>query len=184
MNNKIQLILNEINNVLSIIDDDSVNLFINEILSANKIVVVGAGRVGYALRGFSMRLSHMGLSAYMLGDTNVPNIGKGDLLIVASGSGETQTIYDIVKIAKDNKSNIISICGNLTSRIALLSDVIIYLKTPNKNTHSINPSESIQPMTTLNEQCIGILCDSIVLKIMEKLNETHITMWNRHSNLE
>jgi D-arabinose 5-phosphate isomerase GutQ len=39
-------------------------------------------------------------------------------------------------------------------------------------------------MTTLNEQSIGIFFDAVVLRLMEELNETHETMWERHSNLE
>jgi len=39
-------------------------------------------------------------------------------------------------------------------------------------------------MTTLNEQSLGIFFDSIVLKLMEKMGESHDTMWGRHSNLE
>jgi D-arabinose 5-phosphate isomerase GutQ len=39
-------------------------------------------------------------------------------------------------------------------------------------------------MTTLNEQCLGIFFDAVVLLLMEKMNETHDTMWARHSNLE
>jgi hypothetical protein len=39
-------------------------------------------------------------------------------------------------------------------------------------------------MTTLNEQCLWLFFDAMVLEIMQKTWETHDTMWARHSNLE
>ena len=77
----------------------------------------GAGRVGMAIRGFGMRLGHLGFTAFTLGDSTVPGISNGDLLIVASGSGETQTIVDLVTIASNNGVRIVAVTGNPESRI-------------------------------------------------------------------
>lgn len=176
-------ILLEIDQVLSKTEEKDVSLLIKELTEAKTIVVVGAGRVGMAVRGFAMRLGHIGFKAFTLGDSTVPSIGVGDLLLVCSGSGETQTIYDLVEIAKKNKSRIALVTGNLESRMGKLADVVVKISAPSKM-KSVEGVVSIQPMTTLNEQCLGIFFDSVVLQLMEKLNETHETMWVRHSNLE
>lgn len=176
-------ILKEIDQVFSSIDDTQVEELILEILKAKKIIVCGAGRVGMAIRGFGMRLGHLGVQAFTLGDSTVPGIGTGDLLIVASGSGETQTIYDLVAIGKKNGARIGLITGNLESRMGKLADVAVQIKAPSK-TKVVENFTSIQPMTTLNEQCLGIFFDALVLDLMEKMGETHDTMWARHSNLE
>lgn len=176
-------ILNEIDFVLSkvnILEIDELIRFINK---SNTIVTLGAGRVGMAIKGFAMRLGHLGFKAYHIGDTSLPSIAKKDLLLVASGSGETQSVYDLVKIAKNNGSSIFLITGNKESRIAKLSEKTLIVKAPSK-VKKVDGLESVQPMTTLNEQCLGILFDTIVLEIMEKTGETHKTMWDRHSNLE
>ena len=180
---KINSILGEIIKVLDQVNQSEVDQLISEIDKAGKIVVCGAGRVGYAIRGFGMRLGHMGFNAYALGDTTVPSIAEGDLLIVASGSGETQTIFDMVTIAKKNNAGIVAITGNPDSRIAKLSDSIVKVNAPSK-TKAVEGNVSIQPMTTLNEQCLGLFFDAVVLLLMEKMNENHDTMWARHSNLE
>ena len=180
---KINEILSEISKVLEQVDQNEVDLLITTIANANKIVVCGAGRVGYAIKGFGMRLAHLGLNVYALGDVTVPSIGKGDLLIVASGSGETQTIYDIVAIAKKNNANIALVTGNPDSRIGKLAEFCVKVKAPSK-TKPVDGLVSIQPMTTLNEQSLGIFFDAVVLLLMNKINETHDTMWARHSNLE
>jgi 6-phospho-3-hexuloisomerase len=182
----IDLILKEIKTVLRNIDDYHVELAIKEILSAKKIVICGAGRVGMAGRGFAMRLGHLGLKAYMLGDATVPGLGRKDLFIVCSGSGETQTIYDLVVLAKKNNARVLLISSYIDhnkSRMAKLADTVVVINAPNK-VRKVNGFSSKQPMTTLNEQCLGIFFDALVLLLMEKMGETHETMWKRHSNLE
>jgi 6-phospho-3-hexuloisomerase len=183
MKTKIDIILSELKTVLSQIDEGQVEILIDMILNADRIVVCGAGRVGMAIRGFGMRLGHLGLRAYTLGDSTVPGIGKGDLLIVATGSGETQTIFDLVSIAKKNNCSILAVTGNPESRIGLLADSIVKITAPSK-TKSVDNFISIQPMTTLNEQCLGLFFDAVCLKLMDRMGETHDTMWARHSNLE
>ena len=176
-------ILKEIGEVLSSVDGDEVKDLVNSLTAANKIVVCGAGRVGMATRGFGMRLGHLGLDAHTLGDSTVPAIGKGDLFLVSSGSGETQTIYDLAQIAKNNEATLILVTGNPDSKIGLIADKIVQINAPSK-TKVVDGFSSIQPMTTLNEQCLGIFFDAVVLKLMDKMGETHESMWKRHSNLE
>lgn len=183
INNYISKILDELSSVLSKVDSKEVHELFLEIQNANKIVCCGAGRVGMAIRGFAMRLGHMGYQSYNLGDTTVPSIGEGDLFIVASGSGETQTIYDLARIAKKNKARIFLITGNKESRIGQLANKYIKVNAPSK-TKPVEGFKSIQPMTTLNEQSLALLFDAIVLYMMEKTGQTHETMWDRHSNLE
>ena len=179
----INLILDEIREVLDKVDQGQVDVLVKGIRKANKIIVCGAGRVGYAIKGFGMRLGHLGFNTYALGDTTVPAISEGDLLLVATGSGETQTIFDLVTIAKKNRATIIAVTGNPDSRIGMLADHLVKITAPSK-TKAVEGFISIQPMTTLNEQCLGIFFDGVVLQLMEEMNETHDTMWSRHSNLE
>lgn len=179
----VKKILEEIGSVLERIDGKEVERLVKDVLDAKKIVVCGAGRVGMATRGFGMRLGHLGLQAYTLGDSVVPSIGEGDLFLVSSGSGETQTIYDLVEIAKKNGAKVALVTGNPESRMGKLADMIVGIKAPSK-TKPVEGFSSIQPMTTLNEQCLGLFYDAVVLELMEKMNETHDSMWARHSNLE
>ncbi len=178
-----QNILTEIKTVLSKINEQEVDALVNHILSSKRIIASGAGRVGMAVRGFVMRLKHLGLDAYILGDANVPSLRQQDLFLVCSGSGETQTIYELVLIAQKNQANIALITGNPESRMGKVAQSIVQIKAPSK-TKKIENFVSIQPMTTLNEQSIAIFFDALVLRLMEELNETHDTMWARHSNLE
>lgn len=185
-NEYVQIILKEINFVLSQIDEYQVELLLKQILKAKTIVLCGAGRVGMAARGFAMRLGHLGLKAYMLGDSTVPALKKGDLFIVCSGSGETQTIYDLVIESKKSNAHVALISSYIDhnkSRMAKIADTVVVINAPSK-IKMIEKFSSIQPMTTLNEQCLAIFFDAIVLRLMDELHETHDTMWARHSKLE
>lgn len=183
---KTKIILKEINTVLKDIDQYQVNLLIVEILKARVIIVCGAGRVGMAAKGFAMRLGHLGKRAYTIGDSTLPSIKKGDLLIVCSGSGETQTIYDLAVLGKQNGGRVALISSYIDhnkSKMAKIANTVLVINAPSK-LKQINGFMSIQPMTTLNEQCLIILFDALVLMLMEKLHQTHESMWERHSNLE
>jgi 6-phospho-3-hexuloisomerase len=179
----IRKMLSEIDYVLSNVDENQLNSVIDLIMSSNNIVTLGAGRMGLVCRSFSMRLAHLGLRAFNINDSVVPSIGENDLLFVCSGSGSTQTIYDLALIAKKHKAKIALVTINPKSKIGKLTKNIIELKAPLivRNHPGFG---TIQPMTSLNEQCLFILCDSLILSLMEKMGETHETMKKRHSILE
>lgn len=79
-----KIILNEIHSVLDKINEQSFAQLFSSILDAKNIFVTGQGRSGLVSRTFAMRLTHIGLNAYCVGDATTPNIDKGDLLIACS----------------------------------------------------------------------------------------------------
>lgn len=176
-------ILLELQDVLSNINSDQVDCFIKEIQVSKKIITYGAGRMGNITRCFSMRLSHLGMPSFFLLDSNVPAITKGDLLIISSGSGETQTVYDVAVLAKQYGARLSLVTCSPDSRIGKLSDVIIELK---KN--SLPPpcefGESKQPLKSLIEQSLLILFDAIIMNMMRNDLISNDDMRRRHTNLE
>ena len=176
-------VLNEIQTALSKSNFKDLNLFVEKILTCEKIVVYGAGRVGLVMKSFSMRLDHLGLESFFLGDSNVPKVDNKDLLIIGSGSGRTPSVKTIVDIAEKNGLDIICITADKNSVIANSSVSVLFIDTQTKDTDS-ELRLSVQPMTTLFEQTLLITLDSIILMLMSKLNETHETMMLRHNILE
>lgn len=183
MEKKIEAVLHELNLVLKTSDFSQIDLLCEAIISASNIILFGAGRVGLAMKAFSMRLSHLGFNSYFLNDSNIPNSNSNDLLIVGSGSGNTGSVLNIALLAKKNGLNIVSITSNKNSLIAKNSSVYILLNCQHKETKE-EVRTSIQPMTTLFEQALFITLDAIVLVLMQKRNETHYSMLDRHNNLE
>jgi 6-phospho-3-hexuloisomerase len=178
---KIELIIDELKSVLLNHEIKHCEDFIEEIKSARKIVTCGAGRVGYAIKAFTMRLGHFGFNAFHIGDSTVPRINDKDLFIVASGSGETKTILDLTQIAKKTNSRIIAITGNEKSSIAKIADIVIKISAPTKDS---NKQASLQPMTTLNEQSLFLFFDALVLLMMDVLVLKNEDLSAYHSILE
>lgn len=177
----IEKILNEISNCLSNIEYNDINKICKLIHSfKNKqIVCIGAGRVGYSLRAFTMRLMHLGYNnVSFIGDTNVPYTGDSDtLVIIASSSGETKTnvLYaNIIKNISDNPPVLLTITCNKNSTIGKMSDYVL----------EINTIESEQPMKTIYEQSMYILYDYLVTELMKLENKTNKDLVQNHSILE
>jgi 6-phospho-3-hexuloisomerase len=177
----VRLILSEIEAIFENTSNDELDQFISEIENASRIVCVGAGRVGLAMQSFSMRLTHLGFQAYYLGETNVPKMGPEDLLIIGSGSGETKTIVRIAEIAKAQGLSIILISSKLNSTIMNLSKASLIIGDGIGIANTVN---SIQPMTTLFEQCINLFLDSIVIKLMQRTSQSGQDLASRHNVLE
>ena len=180
-----KLILSEIDRSLSEVSEAELDKFNKEILRANKIFVLGAGRMGLVLQSFCMRLNHLGLHAFVVSSVTCPPISSKDLLIVASSSGETPSIYSLVKIATTFNARIFTITANLDSSIAKLSNECLFLKGPSSiYDGNMNSKFSIQPMKALFEQSLLILLDSVLLMIMKITGQSIEDVSKRHANLE
>ena len=99
MKSSIKAIIGNIVSAEEFLDEDSIEEFENIIESKN-VFVTGAGRSGLAAKAFAMRLMHLGVSAYVVGETISPAIREDDCIIAISGSGETNTIVSAATIAK------------------------------------------------------------------------------------
>lgn len=183
MKDHIQHILQEISEVLEHINEDEVRILLDHIIKAHRIVTAGAGRMGLAMQGFSMRLAQLELKSYYYRDTTLPHVGKRDLIIVASGSGETKSILELVRLANATSAPVALITAHTTSSMSRRASVRVILPAPYK-TMQTKRVLSIQPMTTLTEQCLMVFLDALVLSLMKSLNKTSKDMWSQHSNLE
>src|SRR6202043_2081593 len=92
--------LAELGEVFAALAADAAEPLIEAILGARRIALYGAGREGLAVKGFAMRLFHMGRDAHVVGDMTTPPLGPGDLLIVTSGQGQLATAEALVEIAR------------------------------------------------------------------------------------
>lgn len=176
-------ILREIDTVLNGVAQEDVDALCDVIARSRRIVVFGAGRMGMACRGFAMRLAHLGKDAHALGDATVPSIAAGDLLLIASGSGETPSVRLIAEIGVRDGSTLGVVTARRQSTIARIASTVVVIPAPTKVEGEARVV-STQPLTTLNEQCLQIFFDSVVPQLMARLDETAESMWARHSNLE
>ncbi|MCX8041970.1 MAG: KpsF/GutQ family sugar-phosphate isomerase [Thermodesulfobacteriaceae bacterium] len=100
-----------------------------------RVVVTGVGKSGIIGRKISATLSSTGTPSFFLhpvealhGDLGM--VTSNDLLLAISYSGNTLEVCELVAILKRRNLKIISFTGNLQSRLANLSDVVINTKIP------------------------------------------------------
>ena len=74
----IEAILDNIRDAEEYLVEEDIANFIEIITTADNIFVTGAGRSGLAAKAFAMRLMHLGLSSYVVGETISPAINAGE----------------------------------------------------------------------------------------------------------
>ena len=155
---------------------------IYQIQQANHIFITAAGRSGFAMRSAAMRLMHLGFSVYYVGDTTTPAIGKGDLLIAASGSGTTETIIRSAEKSIKAGAKLVGITTNATSKLAQLATHTVIIPAAEKQDHSKKISN--QYAGSLFEQFLLLLNDAIFQSLWKLSEKPAEVLWEKHSNLE
>ncbi len=188
------LIVKEISDILNNIPPNQTSNLINQIIKSNRIFLVAIGRVNLSLQCFGKRLAHLGFKVELVGSLTEKPATKKDLLIVASGSGESLIPLHITKKAKSIGCKILHITSSKRSSIRKIADYVVELKAPTKIVSNIKTKESlsdsasktksIQPMSTLFDQVLHIYGDIVSVQIIEKLRLNKINLWKNHANLE
>ncbi|MDB1751535.1 SIS domain-containing protein [Enterococcus avium] len=179
-----QKIIEELSFFVDYENDEELDQLVEVILTAKKIFLSGAGRSGVAIKGFTNRLLHLGLTVSLVGEISCPRTTKGDLLILGSGSGTTPSLVALAKKAKKNGVTLALLTMDKESEIAkLAADVIVVLPGVSPKLKENNLT-SIQPMGSAFEQISFLTYDGIILELMEKMGETGESMLERHTDME
>lgn len=188
------LMASKIRSISESIHDDEVEKFLSEILNAKRIYVMGAGRSGLVAKSFAMRLMHMGLQSYVVGETITPAMSKDDVLIVFSGSGKTKTVADIAETAKELGGHICIITSNPDSRIAKISECVVVIESHRDAVENdskdfeirqmIGEHKSFAPLGTLFETASLVFADAVISRLMEITKTDESALKNRHANIE
>jgi len=178
--NLVSTVIEENKKVLERIDLQEVERLIEEINKAQSIQLYAMGRMGLSMRGFAMRLKHMGFDAYIVYDTITPCIGKGDLLI--NLCGVTNVEMNIVKLSKEAGATVGILGAHPENEIGALADFTV--RVPGQIFGGDLEVPSIQPMSTLLEQSMFLLTDIVTMMLIEKNHVDIDAMHRRHTNLE
>jgi len=189
-----KLMASKIRSIANTISDREAEQFISELLKARRVYVVGAGRSGLVAKAFAMRLMHLGLQAYVVGETITPALKKGDVMVIFSGSGKTKTVADLAETARDIGGRICLITSNADSRIGKIADCIVIIE------HRRDPvgddaaefeirqmmgeHKSFAPLGTLFETASMVFADATVSRMMEITKTDESALKNRHTNIE
>jgi 6-phospho-3-hexuloisomerase len=156
----------------------------NAIVSANRVFVMGAGRSMLMLRAFAMRLMHLGLTVYIVGDTTTPAFGPEDLLVAGSGSGTTSGVVNVVKKAKDLGGSVACFTIKADSPLGDLSDYVVEIPAYTDKEDYEGMEKPVLPGGSEFESSILLLGDSMVVPLGEKLGIPTDHAFKLHANLE
>lgn len=178
--------------VIDSLDSEQVESLIDLLVNAEKIFVFGAGRSGLVGRAFAMRLMHLGLNCYVVGEIVTPAIEEGDVLLTISGSGETTSVVNAAKISKNAKSKIALITTYPNSSIGKIADQILLIKgrekAPGEKDFLMRQIKGehypLAPLGTLFEVSVLIFLDSLIPELMVRLNKSEDFMKTRHATIE
>jgi 6-phospho-3-hexuloisomerase len=188
------LMASKIRAIANTISDDDVEKFIAELLKAKRVYVIGAGRSGLVAKAFAMRLMHLGLQAYVVGETITPSLTAGDAMVIFSGSGRTKTVADIAETAKEIGAHICLITSNAESRIGKIADCIVIIEHQRDAVaddgmefeirQMMGEHKSFAPLGTLFETASMIFGDAVISRLMEITKTDESALKNRHTNIE
>jgi 6-phospho-3-hexuloisomerase len=156
---------------------------LGEVLSsAGRVFVAGQGRSGLVLRMFAMRLMQLGVETFVVGDATTPAIQPGDLLVVFSGSGETEGVVRVGRQAKAAGARVAVITSQPVSSLAQLADHLTIL--PGETTKISAELTSRMPLASALEQAGLLFLDCVVAWLAEQKAQDNAAMMSRHANLE
>ena len=193
MKTSIKAILDNIESAQDFLDEEAIDKFEDIIIGSKNIFVTGAGRSGLAAKAFAMRLMHLGLSAYVVGETISPAIYEDDCIIAISGSGETNTIVSAAKISKKRGAKVLALTSYPESTLGKLADCYVLVKGRTKKEvddenymkrQIYGNYTSLTPLGTAFELTTLVFLDAIVSELMEKMHQTESDLKARHTVLE
>lgn len=164
-----------IGETVSSIGQDVQEEFIDSLLSAEKVFIYGSGRSGLVGQLFAVRLVQIGLDVHFVGDMTTPIIGRNDLTVLVSNTGETMSAVQTANIARRIGSKVVSVTGNPSSKLAHASNLVIPV------IHRSENDALYAPLGTVFEDSVCIFFDSIVPCIMKKKGITEEDMRRRHA---
>jgi len=110
---------------LSSVCAQRVDALTREIGSAERIFFAAAGRSFLMIKALAMALMQIGYRVHAVGDVSTPGVARGDLLIVASSSGETPSVLLFIEQARAGGAKVALITSSPGSSMAQAADLVV-----------------------------------------------------------
>ncbi len=177
-----RLILDEVQAVLGRLRPDGIDRLLALLESGRTLFTIGEGRSGLMAKSFAMRLFHLGLRVYVVGETIAPAIRENDVLIAVSGSGTSAAVVSAAAKARESQAVVIGVTTDAGSPLAGHADDLIVIEAATRY-RKHTEATSAQPLGSLFDQCAHIVFDAVCLRYAESRQVTHQDAFLRHTNL-
>lgn len=186
-----ELMADQIKNIAQRLDRKSIKKTIEYIMGADSIFIMGAGRSGLVGKAFAMRLMHLGFTSYVVGESTTPAVHKNDVVIAISGSGETRSVSDLGRIAKDIGATLITVTSNKNSTLGHISDATLEIHGRSKEDaggylerHMRGEYSHLTPLGTSFEISSLVFLDALVAELIFITGASEADLKSRHAKLE
>ena len=183
----------EIGSVAERLNAAAFERFAQAISGAKRIALHGLGREGLQMKGFAMRLFHLGLDAHVVGEMTLPPVGAGDLLVVSAGPGDLATVAALADIARKAGAKVAVVTAQPGSALARAADHVLHIPAQTMaddqgaddcGADDREGKTSVLPMGSLFEFAQMLVFELLVLRLRDLTGETAASMRARHTNLE
>ena len=164
-----------IKSTMAILNAKDISGLSKRIQNAKRIFLMGSGRTGLVVEMFAMRLAQLGLPVFIVSHPTTPALEKTDLLILVSGSGETEIILSAASKAKRISAELFVVTQNEGSSLGKLVQDPLIIPSPSDNTKVLNG--------TLFEMALLISLDAVIAKLLNLTGQRFEDMSKRHANI-
>ena len=185
------------NNVLAVARDD-LALLLEALSSAGRVALYGVGREGLAMKGFAMRLHHLGVQASVVGEMTAAAVGSGDVLLLSAGPGYFSTCSALAGEARRAGARVLCFTSQPPSPLQDFADVCIQVPATCLSpasllgvdpaslhrTGSAGGGHSVLLMGSSYELALQLLLDVVTKLLQARLGVRSARMKATHTNLE
>lgn len=176
-------VLTEIQSVADQIDRAQIGVLVDRLIDTPRVFVTGEGRSGLMGKSFAMRLMHLGLTVYAMGETITPAVAQGDLVVAISGSGKTGGTVRGAESARSAGGGVHAVTTDPTSPLADIADAALVLPAATKYRRA-DEAPTIQPLSSLFDQMTHIALDVACLEVARRRDVDNNKARAIHSNTE
>lgn len=176
--------MKSIEDTLSVLDRVEVARAVKALRASNRIVFFGIGASGLVCRDGEQKFSRINKMCHAYTDghsqlTAVTLLGKGDVAIFVSNSGDTVEILETLDIAKKSSATTIAITKYNKSELADKADILLGISTPEVTMRSGAMGSRIAMLTVIDMLFAGV-ASAEYQNVKKYLSKTHNILAGKH----
>lgn len=176
--------MKSIEDTLSVLDRGEVARAVKALRASNRIVFFGIGASGLVCQDGEQKFSRINKMSHAYTDghsqlTAATLLGKGDVAIFVSNSGDTVEILETLDIAKKNNATTIAITKYNRSELADKADVLLGISTPEVTMRSGAMGSRIAMLTVIDMLFAGV-ASAEYQNVKKYLSKTHNILAGKH----
>jgi 6-phospho-3-hexuloisomerase len=179
----LDVVLAEIRGVAAKVEPGQIGALATALIAADRVFVTGEGRSGFMARAFAMRLMHLGLPVFVIGETTTPAVKGTDTVVAVSGSGTTGGTVRVAEQATALGAEVWAVTTDPASPLGTTATGQLVIPAATKYRRP-DEAPTIQPLSSLFDQATHIALDVVCLTIAGARGVDNASAARAHANTE